>query len=67
MKGYLLEALQNRHSDFIGFISICLVHIPFNCPSIDQLGTFLLCAKQFSFVWYSGDFLNFFSKYRHRC
>lgn len=47
MKGYLLEALRNRHSVFIGFISVCLVHIPYNCPHIDQLGTLLYVLNHF--------------------
>jgi len=47
VKGYLLEALQNRHSVFIGFISVCLVHIPYNCRGIDQLGTSLYVLKPF--------------------
>lgn len=47
MKGYLLEVLQNRHSVFIGFICICLLHILYNCPNTDQLGTLLYVLNHF--------------------
>lgn len=54
MKGYLLEALQNRL-----YLYLLGTH-PLRLSQDRSVGNLTLCAKPFSVVWYSGDFILFF-------